>query len=84
MTVRSFSQMWFVDYVARRGLSIGEWKDSVVVVATASVLTQNGDVIRLLKGEELVAIPLSLIETDIDEAFEYVDDAIRLEECFGS
>lgn len=84
MTTRSFNQMWFGDYVARRGLSIGEWKDSVVVVATARVLTQNGDVIRLLKGEELVAIPLSLIEADIDEAFEYVDDAIRLEECFGS
>lgn len=83
MTARSFNQMWFTDHVALSGLSIGEWKDTTVVVTTAGVIRRKGNVTWKTVGAELTRVPLWLIEADIDEAMGYVDEAIRIEECFG-
>lgn len=81
MTILSFNQMWFSDHVERNGLSIGEWRKDEVVVTTPNIFRQMGNVTW---GEELICLPLSLIESDIDDAKERVDYAIRLENCFGS
>jgi hypothetical protein len=75
--------MWFSDHVDRNGLSIGEWRKDEVVVTTPNVFRQMGNATWYTVGEELIRLPLSLIESDIDEAKERVDYAIRLENCFG-
>ena len=79
MTILYFNQMWFSDHVDRNGLSIGEWRKDEVVVIIPNVFRQMGNATQ---GEELICLPLSLIESDIDEAKERVDYAIRLENCF--
>ena len=83
MTARSFNQMRFSDQVARNGLSIGEWGDTTVVVTTATILHRKGNVTWKIVAKELIRVPLWLIEADIDEAMGYVDEAARLEWCFG-
>lgn len=71
---------WFYDYVIHRGLSVGGWRDDEVIVTTSTIIFSEGIVTW---GEELVTVPFSLIETDMDEAKAYVDEAARLQRCFG-
>jgi hypothetical protein len=77
MTARSFNQMWFADCVARNGLSIKEWGASEVVVTTANVIHRKGNVTWKTVGEELIRVPLWLIEADIEMAKAYVDESAR-------
>ena len=84
MTTRSLNQMWFSNHVASNGLSIKEWREDEVVVTTSDAFRQMGNTTWYIVGEELIRLPLSLIESDIDGAKERVDYAISLENCFGS